>query len=76
MSASRVIATLPLASIRPASQADAKVPRSFLKDVFAVMTATPQHIYSVLTKRPARARKVAGSYLKRSAREPPQRTDS
>lgn len=37
----------------------AKVPTSFLRDVFAVMAATPQHTYWVLTKRPARARKLS-----------------
>lgn len=37
----------------------AKVPTAFLREVFAVMAATPQHIYWLLTKRPARARKLA-----------------
>jgi protein gp37 len=39
----------------------AKVPTSFLRDVFAVIASTPQHIYWVLTKRPARARKLAAT---------------
>lgn len=37
----------------------AKVPATFVRDVFEVMASTPQHIYWVLTKRPARARKLA-----------------
>lgn len=37
----------------------AKVPTPFLRDVFAVMAATPQHTYWLLTKRPARARRLA-----------------
>lgn len=37
----------------------AKVPVSFVQDVFDVMESTPQHTYWVLTKRPARARKLA-----------------
>lgn len=37
----------------------ARVPLSFVKDVFAVMADTPQHTYQVLTKRGARLAKVA-----------------
>jgi protein gp37 len=33
----------------------ARVPAAFIRDVFAVMAATPQHTYQVLTKRPRRA---------------------
>ncbi len=39
----------------------AKVPLSFVEDVFAVMRSTPQHTYWVLTKRSARVRKLAAS---------------
>jgi protein gp37 len=34
----------------------ARVPRQFLARVFAVMAATPQHTYQILTKRPERCR--------------------
>lgn len=37
----------------------ARVPRTFVRDVFDVMAATPQHTYQVLTKRPRRARRLA-----------------
>ena len=37
----------------------AKVPLSFVRDVFDVMADTPQHTYQVLTKRSARLPKVA-----------------
>ena len=37
----------------------AKVPVGFLRDVFTVMADTPQHTYWVLTKRPARVRRLA-----------------
>jgi protein gp37 len=37
----------------------AKVPLSFIRDVFDVMADTPQHTYQVLTKRAIRARKLA-----------------
>lgn len=40
----------------------AKVSRGFLKEVFAVMAACPQHTFQVLTKRPERARDL-GSEL-------------
>jgi protein gp37 len=36
----------------------AKVPLSFIRDVFDVMANTPQHTYQVLTKRAIRARKL------------------
>jgi protein gp37 len=37
----------------------ARVPVSFVRDVFDVMAETPQHLYQVLTKRPSRARRLA-----------------
>lgn len=37
----------------------AKVPLSFVRDVFSVIADTPQHTYQVLTKRSARLPKVA-----------------
>jgi protein gp37 len=37
----------------------ARVPVSFVAEVFAVMADTPQHTYQVLTKRSSRLRKVA-----------------
>lgn len=37
----------------------ARVPTSFIRQVFAVMAATPQHTYQILTKRAARLAKVA-----------------
>jgi protein gp37 len=37
----------------------ARVPLDFVREVFDVMAATPQHTYQVLTKRAARLRKVA-----------------
>ena len=37
----------------------ARVPRTFVRDVFDVMAATPQHTYQVLTKRPRRTRRLA-----------------
>lgn len=37
----------------------AKVPESFVRDVVDVITATPQHTYQVLTKRPLRALRMA-----------------
>jgi protein gp37 len=39
----------------------ARVPLSFVRDVFAVIADTPQHTYQVLTKRSSRLRKVAGN---------------
>jgi protein gp37 len=37
----------------------ARVPLSFIEQVFAVMAETPQHTYQVLTKRASRLRKIA-----------------
>ena len=37
----------------------ARVPTSFIEDVFDVMRETPQHTYQVLTKRAIRARRLA-----------------
>lgn len=37
----------------------ARVPAPFLREVFAVMAAAPQHTFWLLTKRPARARALA-----------------
>jgi protein gp37 len=37
----------------------AKVPLSFVRDVFTVMRETPQHTYQVLTKRSVRMRRLA-----------------
>jgi protein gp37 len=39
----------------------AKVPAEFVRRVFAVMSATPQHTYQVLTKRSRRLRRLAPS---------------
>jgi len=39
----------------------ARVPLTFVRDVFEVIADTPQHTYQVLTKRAARLRKVADS---------------
>lgn len=36
----------------------ARVPRAFLARAFAVMAATPQHTYQILTKRPERAARI------------------
>jgi protein gp37 len=41
------------------------VPETFLHDVFAVMAATPQHTYQVLTKRPQRMSAVVGATWER-----------
>ena|SRR6266567_1293768 len=38
----------------------ARVPRSFVREVFDVMAGTPQHTYQILTKRSRRLRLVAG----------------
>ncbi|MGI9000267.1 MAG: DUF5131 family protein [Pseudonocardia sp.] len=38
----------------------ARVPLSFVREVFAVIAATPQHTYQVLTKRTTRLRRLAG----------------
>ncbi|MGC4863767.1 DUF5131 family protein [Micromonospora sp. DT41] len=39
----------------------ARVPSSFVRQVFEVMEATPRHTYQVLTKRATRLRKLAGT---------------
>lgn len=39
----------------------ARVPREFIARVFAVMAATPQHTYQILTKRPERAARLLGN---------------
>jgi len=39
----------------------AKVPVSFIRQVFDVMAATPQHTYQILTKRTVRLKRLAGS---------------
>jgi protein gp37 len=39
----------------------ARVPVSFVRDVFQVISDTPQHTYQVLTKRSARLRKIAAN---------------
>lgn len=38
----------------------AKVPLAFIKQVFDVMAATPQHTYQILTKRTVRLKRLAG----------------
>jgi protein gp37 len=38
----------------------ARVPRSFVSEVFEVMAGTPQHTYQILTKRSRRLRRIAG----------------
>jgi len=40
----------------------AKVPISFVKDVFDVIAETPQHTYQILTKRSLRLRKLADKF--------------
>ena len=42
----------------------ARVPREFLARVFAVMAATPQHTYQILTKRPERAARILNEQCK------------
>lgn len=42
----------------------ARVPREFLARVFAVMAATPQHTYQILTKRPERAARILNERCK------------
>jgi protein gp37 len=37
----------------------ARVPEAFIRDVFAVMAATPRHTYQLLTKRSTRLRRLA-----------------
>ena len=38
----------------------ARIPKTFIQEVFAVMADTPQHTYQVLTKRSLRLRRIAG----------------
>lgn len=40
----------------------ARVPVSFIQEIFKVMAETPQHTYQVLTKRSARLRKIADAF--------------
>lgn len=40
----------------------ARVPKSFVHDVFDVIRDTPQHTYQVLTKRASRVRKIAAEF--------------
>jgi protein gp37 len=39
----------------------ARVPKAFIREVFAVMADTPQHTYQILTKRARRLRRIAPS---------------
>jgi protein gp37 len=45
----------------------AKVPRSFVAQVFAVMAATERHTYQCLTKRPERMARIVGDFAWRSS---------
>ncbi|MFH9798051.1 DUF5131 family protein [Streptomyces virginiae] len=49
----------------------ARVPREFLARVFAVMAATPQHTYQILTKRPERAARILTDLCTCGAGHPP-----
>lgn len=49
----------------------ARVPRDFLTQVFAVMAATPQHTYQILTKRPERAARILTDLCRCGAGHPP-----
>jgi protein gp37 len=49
----------------------ARVPRNFLARVFAVMAATPQHTYQILTKRPDRAARILTDLCGCGAGHPP-----
>lgn len=49
----------------------ARVPREFLVRVFAVMAATPQHTYQILTKRPERAARILTDLCRCGAGHPP-----
>jgi protein gp37 len=58
----------------------ARVPRDFLARIFAVMAATPQHTYQVLTKRPERMARIlndlewrSGMFLRESVLPGPDR---
>ncbi|GLY21662.1 phage Gp37/Gp68 family protein [Micromonospora sp. NBRC 101691] len=45
----------------------ARVPREFVARVFAIMAATPQHTYQVLTKRPDRMARIVNDLAWRSS---------
>jgi protein gp37 len=47
----------------------ARVPATFLAQVWAVMALTPQHTYQVLTKRPKRYGHLSGSHFRGLAQE-------
>lgn len=49
----------------------ARVPREFLVRVFAVMAATPQHTYQILTKRPERAARILTDLCRCGTGHPP-----
>jgi protein gp37 len=49
----------------------ARVPREFLVRVFAVMAATPQHTYQILTKRPDRAARILTDLCRCGTGHPP-----
>jgi protein gp37 len=49
----------------------ARIPRQFLVRVFAVMAATPQHTYQILTKRPERAARILTDLCKCDVGHPP-----
>ncbi|MFF9287575.1 DUF5131 family protein [Streptomyces griseosporeus] len=49
----------------------ARVPREFLARVFAVMAATPQHTYQILTKRPERAARILTDLCQCGVGHPP-----
>lgn len=49
----------------------ARVPREFLVRVFAVMAATPQHSFQILTKRPERAARILTDLCRCGAGHPP-----
>ena len=49
----------------------ARVPRDFLVRVFAVMAATPQHTYQILTKRPDRAARILTDLCRCGSGHPP-----
>jgi protein gp37 len=49
----------------------ARVPRDFLARVFAVMAATPQHTYQILTKRPERTARILADLCECGSGHPP-----
>lgn len=49
----------------------AKVPTEFIARVFAVMAATPQHTYQILTKRPHRAARILRDACRCGSGHPP-----